>query len=456
MPDELTLEQLSRYTGEPEERLREWRLQGLIGTDGDRLTPRDLDGVRLVQLCLRHGINLDTMVEANRAQRLIDRYVEMLPGPSERTYSLAEAAEIAGLDLDVARVMWKNAGLASQQGEEVRDEDIDAMRAFKTYSDAGFPLEALAEGSRVFADSLSRVAEMESKLFHFYVHGRLKAQGLSGDELIRVTDEAFEMSRPLLEPTILWFHRKAWEKAIREDLVMHMAEEAGLLDASELPGQLQRAVVFIDLASFTPMTEAMGDIQAAHVLDRFSMIVLEATNAWDGRLVKQIGDAFMLVFPDARSAVACALEVKSRVAREPQFPAVRAGIHWGSLLYRDGDYVGSNVNIASRLANEAERHQVLVTPEVRREARDLPDVEFVRLGKRKLKGLSGSFELFEARAAGAPEAERAVDPVCGTELGAAEVAARLQIEGAERVFCSEECLRKFVAEPQAYAGSHRG
>src|SRR5437899_1348879 len=87
----------------------------------------------------------------HRGKPLIDRYVEMLPGPSERTYSLAEAPEIAGLDLDVARVMWKNAGLASQQGEEVRDEDIDAMRAFKTYSDAGFPLEALAEGSRVFA-----------------------------------------------------------------------------------------------------------------------------------------------------------------------------------------------------------------------------------------------------------------------------------------------------------------
>ena len=451
MADVLSLEELARYTGEPEERLREWRSRGLIGA-GDHSSHRDLERVRLVQLCLRRGISLDAMVEANRSQRLIDRYVEMLPEPSHRTYSLAEAAEVAGLDLNVARAMWKNSGLAAQQGEELRDEDIEAFRAFKSYSDAGFPLEALAEGTRVFADSLSRVAEMESKLFHFYVHERLKAQGMSGDELLAATDAAGELARPLLEPTILWFHRKAFEKAVREDLVMHMAEEAGLLQASDLPGQLQRAVVFIDLASFTPMTEAIGDVQAAHVLERFSTIVREATNAWDGRLVKQIGDAFMLVFPDARSAVACALEVKARVAAEPQFPAVRAGTHWGSLLYRDGDYVGSNVNIASRLANEAERNQILVTPEVRREARDLPEVEFVRLGKRKLKGLSGSFELFEARAAGAQEADRAVDPVCGTELAPAEVAARLQIEGAEQAFCSEECLRKFVSSPQAYVG----
>ena len=450
MADELRLEELARYTDEPEERLRDWRSRGLIGGGSDKLTHRDLERIRLIQLCLRRGIDLNAIAEANRTQRMIDRYVEMLPEPADRTYSFAEAAEIAGLDLDVAQAMWKNSGLAAQQGESLREEDIDAFRAFKAFADAGFPAAALAEGTRVFADSLARVAEMESKLFHFYVHERLKAQGLAGDDLLKATDDAGEIARPLLEPTILYFHRKAWEKSVREDLVMHMAEEAGLTPPSEVPGELTRAVMFVDLASFTPLTEAMGDTQAAQVLERFSTIVREATDAWNGRLVKQIGDAFMLVFPDARSAVACTLEIEARAAKEPQFPALRAGIHWGSLLYRDGDYVGSNVNIASRLATEAERHQILVTPEVRQEARDLPEVEFVRLGQRKLKGLSGSFELFEVRAAGAPEAERTVDPVCGTGLGPAEVAARLSLEGAERAFCSEACLRKFVASPESY------
>ena len=97
-----------------------------------------------------------------------------------------------------------------------------------------------------------------------------------------------------------------------------------------------------------------------------------------------------------------------------------------------------------------ERHQILVTAEVRKEARDLAEIEFVRLGKRQLKGLSGKFELFEARGAGAPQAERAVDPVCGTELSAGEVAATLAIEGSEQSFCSESCLRKFVVAPEQY------
>lgn len=452
MKESLTIEQLARYTGEPEERLREWAERGLIGSGADGLGQRDLARVSLIQLCLRHGISLEAITEAERSRRMIDRYVEMLPEPSERTYSLAEAAEVAGLDVEVARTMWKNAGMASQQGETLGEDDIDALRAYKTYSDAGFPLEALAEGTRVFADSLSRVAEMEAKLFHFYVHGRLKAQGLSGDELLKATDAAGDLARPLLEPTILWFHRKAWEKSVSEDLVMHMAGEAGLLQEAAQPGELHRGVVFIDLASFTPLTEAMGDVQAAQVLERFSSIVRDATNAWDGRLVKQIGDAFMLVFPDARSAVACALEVRARAAEEPQFPAVRAGVQWGSVLYREGDYVGSNVNIASRLVNEAERQQILVTADVRKEAAGLPEIEFARLGKRRLKGIQERLEVFEVRSGGAPAGGREIDPVCGVELVPGEIAARLSLEGSERAFCSEACLRKFVASPEAYSG----
>jgi len=36
------------------------------------------------------------------------------------------------------------------------------------------------------------------------------------------------------------------------------------------------------------------------------------------------------------------------------------------------------------------------------------------------------------------------------ELGVGEAAARLSFKGQERVFCSQECLQRFVAEPERY------
>jgi YHS domain-containing protein len=94
---------------------------------------------------------------------------------------------------------------------------------------------------------------------------------------------------------------------------------------------------------------------------------------------------------------------------------------------------------------------VLVTGAVRNAAKELADVEFVRLGKRRLKGLASELVLFEARPSSPEGEEKAIDPVCGMELRPAEVAARLSLEGRERAFCSDECLRQFVASPEKYS-----
>jgi len=410
-----------------------------------------VERARLVQMLLRRGISLEAIEKAEREGRLLGRNLELMfpEGPSE-TYSLAEVAEMVGLDLEFVRKFWIAAGLGDQ-GELAREEDVEAFRTMKTLRDIGLPEEALLEGARVYTDALTRVAEMESRTFHFYVHERLKAEGVTGDALLAATTTAGDRAAPLIEPSLLYFHRKGWERAIREDTALHMAEEAGLVEKGKSPGEMTSAVAFVDLSSFTPLAEAMGDLKAAEVLERFSALVRESAARWEGRVVKQIGDAFMLVFPDARSAVACALEIETRTAEEPQFPAARSGIHRGQVLYREGDYVGSNVNIASRVAAEAQRHQVLVTDAVRKEAKTLPGVEFVPLGERRLKGLASELVLFEARPAGAAGREKHVDPVCGMEMTPDEVAARLTLDGVEHCFCSDDCLRKYVAAPERYA-----
>jgi class 3 adenylate cyclase len=448
--DWLTLEQLARYTGEPGERLRDWQARGIIGDSSlDDLTVFDVERVKLVQLFLRRGLDLDGIAEGMQSG-IFDWFYNFpwrdTGGP---LYSLAEAAETIGADLPTLQRFREAMGYTSSD-DVVSEEELALMRGWRVAAQAGVPEDAMIEMIRVYTDSLDRVAEAEQRLYRFYVQQPLEEEGLSPQELLARSTAAADQLNPLIEPIILYFHKRGLQRAVREDAVMTLAERRGLLKRAQSPADIQAAVVFIDLSSFTPLAEAMGDVAAAGVLERFSRIVRGSVAAWGGRVVKQIGDAFMLVFTDARSAVVCALEIETQADKEPHFPAVRAGMHWGTVLYREGDYVGSNVNIASRIANEAQRHQVLLTAAVRKEARELPAVEFRRLGKRKLKGLSGSFEVFEVRSSGALDAEKAIDPVCGMELGTAEVAARLSLEGSERAFCSEACLRKFVASPEAY------
>jgi hypothetical protein len=91
---ELTLEQLSRYTGEPEERLRDWRSRGIIGKAvQDELTMDDVERARLVQLFLRRGITIDAVVEAMRSNAFDWYYNFPWRESAGPVYSLAEAAE---------------------------------------------------------------------------------------------------------------------------------------------------------------------------------------------------------------------------------------------------------------------------------------------------------------------------------------------------------------------------
>ena len=444
----LSIEELARRTGEPVERLEDWRARGLVGT-ADGLASQDVERVRLVQLCLRRGIGLDTIADWARSGRMV-HYLELLAPPvGEARISLVDAAAAVGLDPAVVERV--TAGAAFSGTEDMDADDVEMLRALKTALDAGFTEDTLRQFVRVYTDALGRVAEAESRLFRLYVLDRIRAQGLAGLALVEAMNEAGRLTTPLSEPVLRFFHRRALDRAIREDAVLELAEEAGLLPHADTPGQLVAAIVFVDLSSFTPLAEAMGDARAAEVLERFSRLVRDAAAHADGRIVKQIGDAFMLAFNEARAAVGFALDVERRAAAEAQFPAVRSGIHWGPVLYREGDYVGGNVNLAARLATEAARHQVLVTAAVRQAAHGLGGVEFVGLGRRKLKGLSEVVDLWEVRAAEAAAPTRLVDPVCGMELAPAEVAARLALDGRERVFCSEDCLRRFVTAPERYS-----
>ena len=109
--------------------------------------------------------------------------------------------------------------------------------------------------------------------------------------MIAQSQTAADQLNPLIEPIILYFHRRGLQRAVRENAVMTLAEQQGLVRKAESPAEIQMAVVFIDLSSFTPLAEAMGDVAAAGVLERFSRIVRSATAAWTGRVVKQIGRA---------------------------------------------------------------------------------------------------------------------------------------------------------------------
>ena len=124
---------------------------------------------------------------------------------------------------------------------------------------------------------------------------------------------------------------------------------------------------FVDLAGFAALTEADGDAEAVALLDRFEAITTEALGP-DDRLVKTIGDAVMLAFPGPDAAIAATTRLFTALAGT-DLPVARAGLHHGSAIEHNGDYLGASVNLTARVAGQAHGAQVLATTEVAEAAR---------------------------------------------------------------------------------------
>jgi adenylate cyclase len=448
----VTLDELAARTDETVESLRRLVDVGVLASAGADFDAVDVERVRLVQVLRRHGIGPDAVGAAlAREADLFVRYLDQVYADGDfPSITLAEAAAQAGVPADVAQRV-RDAGGLGAAAELLTGADVEAMRSFGVALGAGFPEAALVQLVRVYADCLNRVGDAEARLFHFYVHEPLRAAGLPEAEVDAMTNAAAEQLITLVEPAVLYFHRRGLARAIRDDLALHLAEAAGLLPPDDETGRLLTVVGFIDLARFTSLTDAMGDAAAIAVLDRFSELVRRRVLAHEGRIVKQIGDAFMLVFSDPTSAVRCALDIRDAAVAEREFLGTRQGLHWGPTLYREGDYYGAAVNLAARIVAEARSDGVLVSGDLRARVGDSADVSFVPAGQRTLKHVAEPVEVHEAVRPGEQVTTgRTVDPVCGMPIDADAATVRLHLGGRDLVFCSHGCLHQFAAHPERY------
>lgn len=447
-----SLDKLAAVTGETESRLGTYIDAGLLHVqrDGD-LESDSLHRVRLIQFARSRGVSDDQLAAAITSQGDLLRIFDELVPTGDANVSLVNTAHELGLDdgviNEVAEIMgWDDIGAGTES-------DVATLHVLAKALALGMPRDALMQMVHVFADATDRLADAIVRTFHNYVHERFRAQGLRGPELLAASEGIGKPLLDLVEPTSVYFHRRAYQRANREDLLRHLAEPTTPL--SRTPGEEEATVLFVDLASFTPLTATMGDEVAAEVLRRFGITVRSLAAQHRGRILKQIGDEFMLMFAQPADAIAFGLAMDRFVDAESQFPALHIGAHCGTVLYRGGDYVGGTVNLAARVASAGAAGQFLITESLRDAAGDHPQAVLIALPPRRLKGIPDPICLVEVRQRLPIRSDRAIDPVCGMLLSPDDVVAQSTWAGTNFMFCSETCKRAFDAEPDRFTSTGR-
>jgi class 3 adenylate cyclase len=112
------------------------------------------------------------------------------------------------------------------------------------------------------------------------------------------------------------------------------------------------------------------------------------------RIAKWLGDGCMIVSVDQDRAIAFALDLEARAAEVCAPLSLRVGIATGyALLFEGDDYIGSAVNMASRLCDIAGPFEVLL-PTMQLER--LPEgISAIPHGEVELRGFPGPIDVVE-------------------------------------------------------------
>src|SRR5579859_3041792 len=135
------------------------------------------------------------------------------------------------------------------------------------------------------------------------------------------------------------------------------------------PSTAARAFLFSDLRDYTSYVEAK-DAAAARLLREYRTLVRREVARHDGAEVKTEGDSFYVVFDSASGALDCAVSILRAAdlqnERDPAMPLrIGVGLHAGETVAYDDQFVGSAVNIASRLTGKAQAMELLISDTLR-------------------------------------------------------------------------------------------
>jgi len=210
-----------------------------------------------------------------------------------------------------------------------------------------------------------------------------------------------------------------------------------------------QAFLFADISGFTALTEAHGDEQAAEIVDHFCEHASGLLDRFGGEQAKTIGDAVMVRTELAATAVRFGIDLAHHEMARHEHPMVGVGIAWGPASDRGGDWIGSTVNAAARIAGLAKQGEVLISAEGRDAASAIQGIRFQPRGPVPLRGFREEVDVYEARCED-PAVALYIDPVCRMALDPKRTHAHLTHGGLEYHFCSDDCLDAFQRQPEAF------
>ena len=287
-----------------------------------------------------------------------------------------QVAEQVGTTVEVVIDTWRTLGLRVDPDEPAfSTTDVELVRGLVAME--SFLEHEGDELLRIVGSALGRVADAAVAVYVQTVETSMTEAGASGLDLAR--DNAVTAATALqlgdAMGTLFAHH-------LRAAIGRQRRAQAGMRERV----LMRLAIGFVDLVGFTPLAQELPARELLAVVTSLEARAFDVAAANGGRVVKQIGDEIMVVALDPLSGCETVLALMRDL--DARGIAPHAGLAFGEVVVRHGDYYGPVVNLASRLSDEAIPGEVLVDPAVAEAVVGVSGLEFEPAGRRLLKGFS--------------------------------------------------------------------
>src|SRR6266700_124162 len=337
---------------------------GILSPHADgTFRPTDIQRVRLAEALDGSGISLEDIGRAIASGQLSFSFIDLMlsqPVPfTNKTYR--QSCDELGWSFEFIERVHEALGFPPPQLDDlVREDDMAMLPMAQVVLGMGLSEANVLRSLRVYGENINRITEAEPQFYHSYIETPLLESGLPEREMLEMAGQMSPQLQSMLTSTIQWVYRRHQERAIIEHVIGHVEEAMEQAGISRRRTARPPAMVFLDLAGYTKLTEEQGDEAAAELAGGLVRLVQRESRRHGGRAVKWLGDGVMFHFPDPGKAVLSSLDMVEK-APQAELPAAHVGVNAGPVVFRDGDYFGRTVNIAARIAARAGPGEVLVS-----------------------------------------------------------------------------------------------
>ena len=349
---------------------------------GSGLSDRDVTDYSLDA----HVSDLDAVVEALGLQRFV-LMASLYVGLAAITFAVRQPERVSHLILwcSLARMSDYSASPVTQTLAAMRDKDFELYTETVSHAALGW---TEAESARQYAALMRECVSQEAANAMFEAMTDVDVSGLlaqvKSPTLVlhrrQVNFPGVELSKGLaskipgarlsvLEGTSLAGFLGDYEALISsiEEFIGEGEEEEAAAEPS--PVGAVHTILFTDVEGSTALTDRLGDAKARELLREHESTVRGELKAHGGSEVKTMGDGFMTSFSSASKALECAIAIQRAFAEHnesaPEPIKVRIGLNAGEPIAEDDDLYGTAVNLAARIAAQAEGGEILASEAVR-------------------------------------------------------------------------------------------